>query len=93
MPGQQTRSVGSVESATESPSISPLAMNTWFHCIEEAKAHCNVVVKLDIINQESIEELNVLAEFPNLEELHFIRVNIDDFQCLTSVPVLCHIKF
>ena len=73
--------------------ISPLVMNTWFHSLDEAIDHPRAVVKLDIIRQESLDRLNELSDFPHLEELHFIKVNIDSFEGLNSIPKLCHIKF
>ena len=48
---------------------------------------------MDIIHQETMENLNVLSRFPYLEELHFIKVNIDSFEELNSAPRLCHITF
>ena len=80
------------EEAVEEGEISPLVMNTWFHSLDEAIEHPKAVVKLDIIRQESLDRLRVLADFPFLEELHFIKVNIDNFSGLTSAPKLCHIK-
>jgi len=73
--------------------ISPLVMNTWFHSLDEAIDHPKAVVTLDIIHQESVDRLDVLSEFPYLEELHFIKVNIDNFKGLIPAPKLCHIKF
>ena len=84
---------GAVEVETNDTEISPLAMNTWFHCLEEAMAHPNVVAKLDIIHQESLEKLGMLSALPHLEEIHFIKVNISSFECLTSAKKLCHIRF
>jgi hypothetical protein len=85
------------ESVIEEPvieeEISPLVMNTWFHSLDEAIDHPKAVVKLDIIHQESVDRLDVLSEFPYLEELHFIKVNIDNFKGLIPAPKLCHIKF
>jgi hypothetical protein len=73
--------------------ISPLVMNTWFHSLDEAVDHPKAVVTLDIVHQESVDRLGVLSEFPYLEELHFIKVNIDNFKELIPVSKLCHIKF
>ena len=81
------------EEAVTEEKISPLIMNTWFHSLDEATHHPKAVSKLDIIHQETLENLNVLSRFPYLEELHFIKVNIDSFEGLNSAPRLCHIKF
>jgi len=85
------------EPMTEEPmtegEISPLVMNTWFHNLGEAIDHPKAVVTLDIIHQESMDRLGVLSEFPHLKELHFIKVNIDNFKGLIPVSKLCHIKF
>ena len=82
-----------VEEPAIEEEISPLVMNTWFHNLGEAIAHPKAVVTLDIIHQESMDRLGVLSEFPYLEELHFIKVNIDNFKDLIPAPKLCHIKF
>lgn len=84
------------EAIAEEPAIeekiSPLVMNTWFHSLDEAIDHPKAVVTLDIIHQESLDRLGVLSDFPHLEELHFIKVNIDNFKGLIPVSKLCHIQ-
>ena len=93
----QNYQAGCEVQACEAPAIeeeiSPLVMNTWFHNLGEAIDHPKAVVTLDIIHQESMDRLGVLSEFPHLKELHFIKVNIDNFKGLIPVSKLCHIKF
>ena len=72
--------------------ISPLVMNTWFRSLDEAVDHPRAVAKLDITRQKSLDRLAVLSDLPYLEELSFIEVNIENFQGLTSVSKLRHIK-
>ena len=74
------------EAVVTEDKISPLIINTWFHSVDEAIHHPKAVSKLDIIHQETMENLDVLSRFPYLEELHFIKVNIDSFEELNSAP-------
>jgi len=72
--------------------ISPLVINTWFHSLDGANDYPRAVVNLNIIHQESPDHPNDLSDFPHLEELHFIKVNTENFEGLISVPKQCNIK-